>query len=37
MVERVTALLAQAAATILVVIGRVAILAVTHSRAYEAG
>ena len=37
MVERVTALLAQAAATILVVIGLVAILAFTHSRAYEAG
>lgn len=37
MVERVTALLAQAAATILVVIGLVAVLAFTHSQAYEAG
>lgn len=37
MLERVTALLAQAAATILVVIGLVAILGFTHSRAYRAG
>lgn len=37
MLERVTALLAQAAATILVVIGLVAILGYTHSRAYRAG
>lgn len=37
MVERVTALLAQAAATILVLIGLVAVLGYTHSRAYRAG
>lgn len=37
MMDRVTALLAHAAATILVVIGLVAILGFTHSRAYNAG
>lgn len=37
MMDRVTALLTQAAATILVVIGLVAILGFTHSRAYRAG
>ncbi|MEP3074480.1 peptidoglycan-binding protein [Maricaulis sp.] len=37
MLERVTALLAQSAATLLVVIGLVAILGFTHSRAYRAG
>ncbi|WP_323760522.1 peptidoglycan-binding protein [Maricaulis sp.] len=35
--ERVTALLAQAAATILVLIGLVVVLGYTHSRAYDAG
>lgn len=35
--ERVTALLAQAAATILVLIGLVAVLGFTHARAYDAG
>ena len=37
MMDRVTALLAQVAVTILVVIGLVAILGFTHSRAYRAG
>ncbi|WP_417494931.1 peptidoglycan-binding protein [Maricaulis sp.] len=37
MMDRVTALLTQVAATILVVIGLVAILGYTHSRAYRAG
>lgn len=37
MMDRVTALLTQVAATILVVIGLVAILGFTHSRAYRAG
>jgi len=37
MMDRVTALLTHAAATILVVIGLVAILGYTHSRAYRAG
>ncbi len=37
MMDRVTALLAQAAVTILVVIGLVALLGFTHSRAYRAG
>ena len=35
--ERVTALLAQAAATILVLIGLVVVLGYTHARAYDAG
>ncbi|OLF71368.1 hypothetical protein AWH62_12515 [Maricaulis sp. W15] len=35
--ERVTALLAQAAATILVLIGLVVVLGFTHARAYDAG
>lgn len=35
--ERVTALLAQAAATILVLIGLVIVLGLTHARAYDAG
>lgn len=35
--ERVTALLAQAAATILVLIGLVVVLGYTHSRAFDAG
>lgn len=37
MMDRVTALLAHAAVTILIVIGLVAILGFTHSRAYRAG
>lgn len=37
MMDRVTALLTQVAATILVLIGLVAILGFTHSRAYHAG